>query len=573
MIIFGFRTTESTAAVGTFRCPRCQTTQGYRHLVYNRWFTLYFLPIIPLGRTGEQAECQGCFSRFLPDVLDTQVGGTALNAVIVDEFVPQPGAVPKPPLLPATSSLAITSLILGLLSPVLLCVFGLSLLTSLGAIIAGHIALRNIQRSAGELAGQGLAIMGLVLGYTLLVVTLVGWGLVGASFYQGWRNARQVAVEPWTPVPSADPTDTMTVPEKPLMTEGTDRVATGTEPQGETADSELIPPETAIPLPLPRFRPPRAVKMPRNGRAGRELSIVQQFPDMGWTVESLAFAPDGRFLAVGKLDAMLLLLEVATGKQVQAVSRLDELGQVTCVTFSFDGGKLFAGGYQGGIHVWEVSTAGRLESAGKLQGHTQAVTTLVASPGAPFIVSGSAAGELRWQVYDQSTPEVRSLAAFERRVLAVHLPQEGVEASATDGRRIVRFDLRESRILESRDLSGVAGAATAAFSPDGSQLATTIGSDSHIWDVRTGTRIATVASSPEIQWSIAFLPDRSAVVTGGHGRATVWSLPDGQPRASVDLGGVLYVKPLAVSSDGRLLAAVPSAAGQTLSVVQLTDEP
>lgn len=32
MIIFGVKTTESTASAGMFPCPRCQTSQGYRCL-------------------------------------------------------------------------------------------------------------------------------------------------------------------------------------------------------------------------------------------------------------------------------------------------------------------------------------------------------------------------------------------------------------------------------------------------------------------------------------------------------------------------------------------------------------
>jgi hypothetical protein len=70
MIIFGWRTCESTTGSGTFQCPHCRTLQFYRHVTYRRWFTLYFLPVIPLGRVGEQLECQGCQCCFSPRVLE-----------------------------------------------------------------------------------------------------------------------------------------------------------------------------------------------------------------------------------------------------------------------------------------------------------------------------------------------------------------------------------------------------------------------------------------------------------------------------------------------------------------------
>jgi hypothetical protein len=58
-----------------------------------------------------------------------------------------------------TSALAITSLVFGILGFVF---FGL---TSIIAIICGHISLKHIKKSGGALQGHGLAITGLILGY------------------------------------------------------------------------------------------------------------------------------------------------------------------------------------------------------------------------------------------------------------------------------------------------------------------------------------------------------------------------------------------------------------------------
>ncbi|MEO6846530.1 MAG: DUF4190 domain-containing protein [Chthoniobacterales bacterium] len=67
-----------------------------------------------------------------------------------------------------TSGLAITSLILGILS-VTCC----GLFTGVAAIICGHIAHSKIGRSAGELKGKRLAIAGFVLGYVSIVITII----------------------------------------------------------------------------------------------------------------------------------------------------------------------------------------------------------------------------------------------------------------------------------------------------------------------------------------------------------------------------------------------------------------
>ena len=49
MIIFGTTGLNSTKERGAFNCPRCSMQRGYRWISVNRFFTLYFIPLIPLG--------------------------------------------------------------------------------------------------------------------------------------------------------------------------------------------------------------------------------------------------------------------------------------------------------------------------------------------------------------------------------------------------------------------------------------------------------------------------------------------------------------------------------------------
>jgi hypothetical protein len=550
--------------------------------------------MLPLGRVGEQLECQGCFSRFSPEVLTGGTSDEVLTAILVGEPAPsQPGSAPWQQELPKASSLAITSLILGLLSPVFLCACGLSLLTSPVAIITGHVALANIKRSAGRLAGRSQAVAGLVLGYLLLVVSIAGWALFAPSFYGGWQNAQQRASQPRSPA-RASAEEQLWSAEICVLTSSTEGVASGNSPAAkdlaaayaevlktmrdalftkdrerlfsltdgqfvvhcelhpgrclflvpvpayrdfdkeakgslevsawqlaqqaveerldpddrladglrgtalygavlvgpagsEAADSrnytradrrELLAffpaagdvpaaaslegpdpstqpadgaaldgpvPDEAFAVPAPAGRgdspdspgpppsapdaasdPPTASRKTagrsssttaQNGEAssraapprpraeaasttmeiGRRADVAQQFPDLGWTVQSLAFAPNGRFLAAGKLDATLLLLDVSTGQRLHSEPRRNELGQIQCVAFSNDGSKLLAGGYRGTIQVWNVDEAGRLQAAGSIRGHARPVTSLVTSPAGPLVLSGSAAGDLIWQ--------------------------------------------------------------------------------------------------------------------------------------------------------------------------------
>jgi hypothetical protein len=69
-----------------------------------------------------------------------------------------PGPIPAP----RTSSLAVWSLVLGVIG-------FLTFIPSLAAVICGHLAHGKIKRSAGALTGKGIATAGFVLGYAGLV--------------------------------------------------------------------------------------------------------------------------------------------------------------------------------------------------------------------------------------------------------------------------------------------------------------------------------------------------------------------------------------------------------------------
>ena len=69
-IIFGTRGVTYSAAKGTFHCPSCDDTREYNHKRVRRFFTLYFIPLIPLDKLGEYVECQTCKNTYELSVLD-----------------------------------------------------------------------------------------------------------------------------------------------------------------------------------------------------------------------------------------------------------------------------------------------------------------------------------------------------------------------------------------------------------------------------------------------------------------------------------------------------------------------
>ena len=100
------------------------------------------------------------------------------------QYPPPPGHYPPPP--PGyygygpqtrTSGYAIASLVLGIV--------WFYWITSILAIIFGHIAVSQCNRSNGAITGKGMAIAGLVLGYVWLGLLLVGIFIAASGAHVG----------------------------------------------------------------------------------------------------------------------------------------------------------------------------------------------------------------------------------------------------------------------------------------------------------------------------------------------------------------------------------------------------
>ena len=113
----------------------------------------------------------------------------------MDEISAQP--LPPPPPLPPpappsaikqTNTLAIISLVSGILGWTLLPWLG-----SIAAIITGHMARAELRRNPDTQEGDGLAVGGLVLGWAMVLMSIVGIIMVvlflgGLAAFLGWMG-------------------------------------------------------------------------------------------------------------------------------------------------------------------------------------------------------------------------------------------------------------------------------------------------------------------------------------------------------------------------------------------------
>jgi len=327
--------------------------------------------------------------------------------------------------------------------------------------------------------------------------------------------------------------------------------------------SEVGPPAVVEFMPLPASAPDVA---PLDSER-----VVQRFSDLGWNVTSLAFSPDGRVLAVGKMDSAVILFEVPSGRRLSEQTNLRPLGQITALSFTPDGLRLMLGGSSGMIQVWHLGAGGLLESAGmsdSLSVHQKAVRCIAPAPDGSFLVTGGEDNRLAWQ-RPGPTFQARTLASLEQSIRAIRLTSDGEVALASDGKELVWVDLQTSTITRKLSLAPSTVHAV-SLAQDGSQIACSHSYAISVWETETSRMRSLETGKHEIQWSLVFTPDGRRLLSGGQGNFRVWEIQTGQQTACISLGTVLYVQTMAVSPDGTLVAAVPSAAGQTLYVFRLS---
>jgi uncharacterized protein (UPF0212 family) len=85
MIIWGSKNRFKKIDEGQFHCPKCGVNRDYHLKHAQRYFTLYFIPLVPIKNHGEFVECQTCVTTFDTAVLNMRIG-RATTAQLGDQL-------------------------------------------------------------------------------------------------------------------------------------------------------------------------------------------------------------------------------------------------------------------------------------------------------------------------------------------------------------------------------------------------------------------------------------------------------------------------------------------------------
>ena len=273
------------------------------------------------------------------------------------------------------------------------------------------------------------------------------------------------------------------------------------------------------------------------------------------TVNTVAWSPDGSFIASGSSDETVHVWDAVTGDLFLTYSGHSEA--VTSLAWSPDGMKIASGSLDGTVHVWSVVNGSRFLT---YRGHChfrsrEAVWAVVWSPDGEYIISGSDDNTIQlWKA--SSGKKVFTYRGHSDCVNTVSwAPDDVYIASGGEDGAVHVWECDTGReIAIYTDHSGPVN--TVAWSPDGEYIAS--GGDDgtvHVWGGTTGRKETTYRGHSDTVGTVVWSPNGRYIASGSDdGTVQVWEGTTGRKIITYS-GHSGSVYELAWSPDGKCIAS------------------
>lgn len=287
-----------------------------------------------------------------------------------------------------------------------------------------------------------------------------------------------------------------------------------------------------------------------------------QLKDSSSRVFSLAFSPDGHFLASGCEDHQIRVWDVRRRTLVHCLSGHGD--EVRAVAFSPQGylrrglrlgvpqagHQLASGSYDGTLRLWNLTDG---DSTTLDTGSP--VAALAFSPDGQTLASGHQDGSIGlWNQGTQS--QVQSLQSQGQAVRTVAFSPDGQTLASGGDDQTIRLWAWQTGQLTWDFKGHNSWISNVAFSPDGRTLASASEDQSvRLWDSQTRQALRVLRGHNSGVWAVALHPQGQYLVSGGQDRhIRLWSLTDSAPSRTL-VGHNGWVFAVTISPDGRWIAS------------------
>ncbi|MBN1123020.1 MAG: serine/threonine protein kinase [Anaerolineae bacterium] len=414
---------------------------------------------------------------------------------------------------------------------------------------------RPIVWIAGGLIGAAALVLGVIAAISAIMIM------------SARNNPSTVDMQPAFTVEGLPPTRTLESP-----------AASVDEGGVENADTEGADEEPVAGLAFPTWTPeagavepaaPPAVAYPLITAANAgQLEMVDWVAPFG-SPSGIALSPDGSLLAVATFN-----VEIYDPANLEAplyeIETIEGDWPLESLAFSPDGTYLATGGYGSIIRIWDMSKGGVL--ANSIEGHTDAVYTLAFDPGSTMLASGGRDSSVR--IWDVLTGDELFFSTGHGAFVGTvaFSPDGSLLASGGEDGTIRVWDVATGEAVTSISLGGYS-VVDVEFSPDASMLAAVDQYDNSVWlyDADTFEPVSALHGHTEGTggygvFSLAFNADGTLLATGG-GDYTIrlWDTDPASPTFGQQVAVLErhsdWVDGLDFSPDGSLLFSSSSRDG------------
>ena len=263
-------------------------------------------------------------------------------------------------------------------------------------------------------------------------------------------------------------------------------------------------------------------------RYGRQVRAFKGYKE-GFEshITSVAFSPDGKQAAAGSYDGTVKLWDISSGEATKTFRATmpyllksgSNSGGVSSVAFSPDGKYIASGSEDGTTRLWDISTGRKIRT---LAGHTSSVSSVAFSPDGKYIASGS---------YDKTIRLWEACTGKGIRIFAGNVSTPGAVTFSPDGRYFLAGgkDIKLWDTKTGREIKRFKQEAKKPlFSPDGKYILSGNKDMVILWDVETGRKIRTLYH-PVKRWGgyVTFSSKGRHIITGGDTGIKIWDIATG----------------------------------------------